>query len=118
MFEGKLDELKQIFETAPLIAPGRRRPTDLTYKTRQERTEHIDRERRDIIGDFESTLDQCRVLLNENAKYTNKNANFFENAQWHYGGNQEQAMALQARLQFHAIKVSAQVVTFNIFQEC
>ena len=108
MFEGTLKDLKCVL-VGPTALPGKTRRTSeiLNPQAREHAIQSIDKERRDIIGDFENTLYQCRILLDENAKYSRgQKANFFTNAVWHYGGNQEKATSLRTRLQFHAVKVS------------
>ncbi|KAF1984286.1 hypothetical protein K402DRAFT_406247 [Aulographum hederae CBS 113979] len=48
---------------------------------------------------------QCDVLLANNRKYSQRQANFLENAKWHIAGDQAKANALRARLQFHESKM-------------
>jgi hypothetical protein len=64
------------------------------------------RERQAIAGSFNSTLEECHRLLQQNTKYLSKGSlQVWDNARWHLGGSSDAAERLRKRLQLHAAKV-------------
>ena len=96
LFAESLEALSNVFVQAP---------SSSNRALNANRIKALDRQRREVIGDFRQTLRQCQQLLQDNAKYLQKNATFLENLEWHFLGTQERATNLRARLQFHALKV-------------
>ena len=96
-FERTLVAFKEIFDRGTL--------PNLSQGDPQQWKKRVDRERREIVGDFEGTLSQCQNLLEKNAARQDW-PNFVKGAAWVIGGNQDEARSLKERLQFHAIKVS------------
>lgn len=63
------------------------------------------RERQEVVGSFAHTLEECYLLLQQNASYLSKSLQMWDNASWHLAASSDAAERLRRRLQLHAAKV-------------
>jgi hypothetical protein len=63
------------------------------------------RERQEVVGSFADTLEECYLLLQQNASYLSKSLQVWDNARWHLRSSSDAAERLRGRLQLHAAKV-------------
>jgi hypothetical protein len=66
---------------------------------------HACRARQEVVGNFARTLEECYMLLQQNAGYLSKTSLAWDNATWHLSGSSDTAERLRTRLQLHAAKV-------------
>lgn len=59
---------------------------------------------KDVVGDFQQTIDQCVELLTKNVNLRRSRAGFVENVVW-AASSQEKVDALARRIQFHTQKI-------------
>ena len=87
---------------------------EIAVREREERLFHpdyksldavVERERKELVGDFQNTLERCRELLLENAKFLTKSSGVWDNAKWHFK-TQATVDALRTRLQVHTTKIT------------
>ena len=98
--EKSLKKLSEVFEIT--IREREQRIFHPDYKSLDETAE---RERKALVGDFNETLERCRELLSENAKFLTKSGGVWDNAKWHFK-TQAVVDALRTRLQFHTAKIT------------
>jgi hypothetical protein len=97
---GKL--LEQFFSALENATQSRQR--QLPPGAFREWDAHACRERQEIVGGLARTLEECYMLLQQNAGYLSKTALAWDNARWHLGGSSDTAERLRTRLQLHAAK--------------
>ena len=94
--------LEQLFSALENAAQARRR--QLPPGAFKEWDAQACRERREVVGNFARTLEECYMLLQQNAGYLSKTSLAWDNARWHLGGSSDTAERLRTRLQLHAAK--------------
>jgi hypothetical protein len=65
----------------------------------------VERDRRELVGDFNKTLKECHNFLVENSQLLYRSAGILDNVQWHLGGAQSKVAILRGRIQSHSIKI-------------
>lgn len=61
------------------------------------------------MGDFKQTLDECKKLLDDHARFQRDEAGFVDNVIWHVS-TQRDVDSLRERVLFHSTKVKATFV--------
>lgn len=102
-FQSLLEQFSQVFEVAS-VAQRKQLPTN-EFDTWEANT-HT--QRREVVGSFTDTLDECKQLLIQNEKYLKKKANIWDNAKWHLAGASDSSERLRSKLRFHAAKVGTE----------
>jgi hypothetical protein len=65
----------------------------------------LEAERRNLVGDFRSTLRQCEAILAEHSSYLRNPSSFRQNVEWEFK-IQEKIDKLVNRIQFHISKIN------------
>ena len=65
----------------------------------------LDAERRNLVGDFRSTLHECETILTQHSSYLRSPSSFRQNVLWEFR-IQEKIDKLVKRVQFHISKIS------------
>jgi len=65
----------------------------------------IERDRKEIVGDFNKTLKDCQKFLVENSQLLHRSAGVPDTVQWHLGGAQSKVTTLRGRIQSHSTKI-------------
>ena len=99
-FQSLLEQFSRVFNDAS-VAQHEQLPTN-EFERWEENTSD---QRREVVGNFNHTLDECKQLLVRNEKYLKKKANIWDNAKWHLAGASDSSERLRSKLRFHAAKV-------------
>ena len=67
----------------------------------------------EVAGDFQQTLRDCQVLLNDNSKFQRSASNFVDNVAWHTS-TERHVISLRERVHFHMMKVNFITKPFEI----
>lgn len=62
----------------------------------------VERDRKELVGDFNKTLKECHNFLVENPQLLH---GIVDNVQWHLGGAQSKITILRGRIQSHSTKI-------------
>ncbi|KAK3721338.1 hypothetical protein LTR37_003214 [Vermiconidia calcicola] len=62
-------------------------------------------ERKAIVGNFLTTLQDCDILLEQNIKYRHQQSNVAENLSWYLAQQEQRVDDLRRRLHFHCEKI-------------
>lgn len=65
----------------------------------------IERDRKELVGEFNKTLKECHNFLVENSHLLHRSVGILDNVQWHLGGAQNKVTTLRGRLQSHSAKI-------------
>jgi hypothetical protein len=65
----------------------------------------VERDRKELVGDFNRTLKECHNFLVENSQLLHGSAGILDNVQWHLGGTQSKITILRGRIQSHSTKI-------------
>lgn len=96
--EDRLSQLQKVFERASTEID------DPDIYLRRETNNRLKVESVELVGDFKSTLTECRQLLRKHIKFDGKKASILDNAFWGLS-TQGEVEELRNRLQFHTQKI-------------
>jgi len=76
--------------------------------------EDFDRERRQMIGDFNETLEECQILLNKNKKLLSKQNTLLDNIVWNINQQDQKIDDLRRRIHLHSTKIKLVIDRLSI----
>ncbi|KAK5059855.1 hypothetical protein LTR84_009738 [Exophiala bonariae] len=77
-------------------------------------SEDFDAERRQMIGNFNDTLEECQTLLNNNKKLLSKPNNFLDNVMWNLNQQDQKIDDLRKRIHLHSTKIKLVIDRLSI----
>lgn len=77
-------------------------------------SEDFDYERRQMIGDFNDTLEECQTILNNNKKLLSKPNTFLDNIVWNMNQQDSKIDDLRKRIHLHSTKIKLVIDRLSI----
>ncbi|KAK5555570.1 hypothetical protein LTR46_006595 [Exophiala xenobiotica] len=78
------------------------------------RSDDFEKERRQMVGNFEETLEECQEFLEDHERLLSRSSNIVDNITWHVTSQDQKIAALRHRIHMHATKIKLVIDRLSI----